>query len=222
MPAITNEQIGENVTNLRESSGMSMDKLANAMRARGHKWTRITVFNVEHGERMLKLQEAFDLLDALGVDQESGMRIITSENEGKRRVRSEIRNLHDGLDGLRDAISAIQVSRLMLQSFLLKQDSDASDSSEETAYGLHLTHETEEACTEMHVKDLLRYTEPEQIVRVVSDLLNVPPMGWLGEEGRAIKLWGGSEENPAKLIVLDELWGRPYRAEGTDENAVNH
>ncbi len=209
--------------NLREHSGMSMDKLAEAMRTRGHKWTRVTVFNIEHGERMLKVQEAFDLLDSLGIDQESGMRIITSENEGKRRVRAEIREIHEGLDGLRDAIAAIQYGRLMLKAFLPDPDSDDSDSadeSEETAYGIHFMRETEEACKELHVEELLKYTEPEEIVRAVKDLLSVPDVKWIGEEGQSIKLWYGSEETPMELIVSNEWTGEPYRAEGPDESII--
>lgn len=223
MAQLSNEQIGQNVMNLREHSGMSMDKLADAMRARGHKWTRVTVFNIEHGERMLKVQEAFDLLDAMGIDQESGMRIITSENEGKRRVRAEIREIHEGLDGLRDAIAAIQYGRLMLKAFLPDpdgDDSDSADESEETAYGIQFMRETEEACKELHAEELLRYTEPEEIVRVVKDLLSVPDVKWIGEEGRSIKLWSGSEEMPLELIVSDEWNGETYRAEGPDESII--
>lgn len=223
MAQLSNEQIGQNVMNLRESSGMSMDKLADAMREHGHKWTRVTVFNIEHGERMLKLQEAFDLLDALGIDQKSGMQVITSESEGKRRVHDAIRNLHNGLDDLRDAIAAIQYSRynLSMDLFYL-DDSNSTEQSKDNAYGNHLRRETEEACKEMHVEDLLKYTSPEEIVRAVKDLLSVPPARWNGEEGESIKLWYGSEETPMELIVSDEWTGQPYRAEGTDENAVNH
>ena len=80
--------------------------------------------------------------------------------------------------------------------------------------------ETEEACKELHAEELLRYTEPEEIVRVVKDLLSVPDVKWIGEEGRSIKLWSGSEEMPLELIVSDEWNGETYRAEGPDESII--
>lgn len=228
MTALTNEQIGQNVALLRETSGMSMDDLASAMRSRGHKWTRITVFNVEHGERMLKVQEAVDLLDSLGISTDSGMRIITSENEGTRRVRAQIRRLHEGLDDLRDSIVKIQNSRVMLRAFLPADDDDDSSSSEEneeSSYGIQLMFETEEACDKLHVAELLQYTDPDEILRVVRDLLSFPPVKWITEKGRATRIMYGSPEKPLKLRVASvdvlseyDLTGEPYRVDDSDEN----
>ncbi|MEV4689448.1 helix-turn-helix domain-containing protein [Microbacterium sp. LWH3-1.2] len=57
----TDEQIGTNLTRIR--NGMSQKDLAEAMRARGFKWSQATVWSVEKGERPLRLTEA----EGLGV-----------------------------------------------------------------------------------------------------------------------------------------------------------
>lgn len=221
MAKLSNEQIGKNVMILRESAGVSMDKLAEAMRARGHKWTRVTVFNIEHGERMLKVQEAFDLLDSLGMDQKYGMRVITSESDVRRDIRNAITNIHNGLEGLRDAIAAIQSSRADLQLHLRgPYDSGTDEQNKWAALGTHLKQESVEVCKEMDVEDLLKYTSPEEIVRAVKDLLSVPPLKWNGEEGESIQLMSGSDEAPMELIVADAWTGQPYRATDSDENII--
>lgn len=58
--------IGENVVTLRGE--MSQKALGDAMRERGHKWSQATVWAVEKGDRPLKLTEAKDLCDVLGVN----------------------------------------------------------------------------------------------------------------------------------------------------------
>jgi hypothetical protein len=62
---INDKQIGQNVARAR--GDMSQKELALAMRARGHKWSQATVWNVERGERPLRLSEASALSDILRV-----------------------------------------------------------------------------------------------------------------------------------------------------------
>lgn len=57
--------IGENLVAMRGE--MSQKALADAMRDKGHKWSQSTVWAVEKGDRPLKLTEAHDLEDLLGV-----------------------------------------------------------------------------------------------------------------------------------------------------------
>lgn len=47
-----------------------MDEVASRMRDRGHKWSRTTVYSIEHGARNLQLTEAYDFLEAVGMDPE--------------------------------------------------------------------------------------------------------------------------------------------------------
>lgn len=60
---IDDNQIGQNIARLR--GAMSQKDLALAMRDRGHKWSQATVWNVERGERPLRLSEATALVDVL-------------------------------------------------------------------------------------------------------------------------------------------------------------
>lgn len=57
--------IGQNLAALRGE--MSQKALADEMRERGHKWSQATVWSVEKGDRPLKLTEAHDLEQILGV-----------------------------------------------------------------------------------------------------------------------------------------------------------
>lgn len=62
---IEDKQIGQNLARLR--GAMSQKDLAVAMRKRGHKWAQATVWNVERGERPLRLSEATAIADVLGL-----------------------------------------------------------------------------------------------------------------------------------------------------------
>ncbi len=60
------EIIGRNLARLRDS--VSQTDLASRMRTRGHKWTQPTVVSIEKGERPLRVSEAMDVSEILGVD----------------------------------------------------------------------------------------------------------------------------------------------------------
>jgi transcriptional regulator with XRE-family HTH domain len=64
-PKITDEQIGRRMRVLR--GDRSQRDLASAMKARGWPWSQTTVWQAEAGQRPLKLAEAVDLADELGV-----------------------------------------------------------------------------------------------------------------------------------------------------------
>jgi hypothetical protein len=46
---------------------MTQQALANEMRERGHKWSQATVWSVEKGERPIRLTEAVDVAEILGL-----------------------------------------------------------------------------------------------------------------------------------------------------------
>ncbi|MGO5364235.1 MULTISPECIES: helix-turn-helix domain-containing protein [unclassified Bifidobacterium] len=73
----TDEQIiGENVKRLRH--GTSQEELAGRMRTAGFPWMKMTVYNIEKGERQLKLSEAKTLLDILGYEPTRDMNLLFS------------------------------------------------------------------------------------------------------------------------------------------------
>lgn len=59
---------GDNVRRLREERGCSLEQLVSAMKDLGYNWTKTTLYKIEHGERRLLLNEAVDMLTALGLD----------------------------------------------------------------------------------------------------------------------------------------------------------
>lgn len=58
------EIIGRNLSMLR--GDMSQEELAGRMRDAGYSWTKMTVYNIERGDRQLRLAEAVDVLRCLG------------------------------------------------------------------------------------------------------------------------------------------------------------
>lgn len=70
--------IGSNLVRLRE--GRSQKDIADAMRARGWKWSQATVSSVEQGDRPLRLAEASDLALVLNKPL---WRLLTDEPEAK-------------------------------------------------------------------------------------------------------------------------------------------
>lgn len=71
-----------------------MDDLASQMRQMGHKWSRTTVYSIEHGEQRLQL-EAADLVHCLGLDPVEGLLALLSDpsEPDKDRALSEKRLL---------------------------------------------------------------------------------------------------------------------------------
>jgi len=59
------KQVGSNIVRFRAKH--SQQSVADAMRERGWKWSQATVWGVEKGERPLRLAEATDLAEVLGI-----------------------------------------------------------------------------------------------------------------------------------------------------------
>ena len=62
------KKIGANVAQARANKKISQQDLADEMRSRGWKWSQSTVWSIEKGERPLRLAEAEDLHEALGLN----------------------------------------------------------------------------------------------------------------------------------------------------------
>ncbi|QSZ49590.1 hypothetical protein [Arthrobacter sp. D5-1] len=66
--SVRDEQIGQNIVRLRGER--SQQWVADRMREKGWKWAQATVWNVEKGERPLRLAEAEGLADILAISVE--------------------------------------------------------------------------------------------------------------------------------------------------------
>jgi len=103
----TDELIGQNLQKARDS--VSQTELAQRMRERGHKWTQPTVVAVEKGERPLRMAEAIDAAEILGVDLYDLVRyprVLTFHNELQRLI--------DAHKALLDAAIAYELARVRL------------------------------------------------------------------------------------------------------------
>lgn len=84
------DAVGKNMARLREAANVSMESLAAMMRERGHQWTKITVWKIEHGDRALRFIEAADMLRCLGLNP--------GQSLGKLLVDDETKEIYDLID----------------------------------------------------------------------------------------------------------------------------
>ena len=94
----TDEQIAKNFLRLR--GDRSQKEIASLMQARGWKWSQATVWAIEKAERPIRLAEAVDLEEILGLFPN-----LTQLVESPKRVtiESEIRALSDAEERLEQA-----------------------------------------------------------------------------------------------------------------------
>lgn len=107
MSSIDDKMIGRNVRNLR--GNMTMEMLAAKMRDLGHKWTKITVHNIETGDRQLRMKEAVDLAECVGADAASVVSdLVVSQNAVamNRALTEAVRARRTFLQGSRILLNA--------------------------------------------------------------------------------------------------------------------
>lgn len=83
--------VGANVARLREERGWSLEQLVSAMRDLGYGWNRTTLFNIEHNMRRLQFQEAYDLLECLGLDPMKDMALLCRVDDAPVSVLADER-----------------------------------------------------------------------------------------------------------------------------------
>ena len=117
---LSDSQVGARANILRTERGRTMDDLASQMRQMGHKWSRTTVYSIEHGERRLQLSEAAGLVHCLGLDPLEGLLALLSDPSepdkvralSEKRLREKMRNLELAWDEfIQDADRNAQVFR---------------------------------------------------------------------------------------------------------------
>lgn len=94
-----------------------MDLLAAKMRDLGHKWTKTTVFNIEHGKRQMRLGEAADVLLCIGLDPGDSignLLIAPEEKRWSQTINLTILRQADFLSGFEDYSKRIDELKQML------------------------------------------------------------------------------------------------------------
>lgn len=83
------ETFGANLRTLRERNEMSQPELARRMVERGWPWHQSTVYRTESGRQPLKLGEAVDLAQILGVSMDRLAGIAPDISEEAREARRQ-------------------------------------------------------------------------------------------------------------------------------------
>lgn len=87
------KEVGESVKRRRESSLMSQQDLAAAMRQRGYKWSQATVWSVEAGERPLRYTESLELGEICGFGSDNMDRFQEGFQRGLELSRQAIERI---------------------------------------------------------------------------------------------------------------------------------
>ena len=167
-------RIGSNLARLRNDAKVSLDSAAYEMRKRGYKWTKMTIHNIEHGNRPIKSAEMYDYLDCLGYTPEKTMQELfqsDTETAARREFENAKTALFDLITQWNTFCNAIHGCRELLDSEAAREEII-----EQTISNLHdgldaLSTQAQAFCTCTEVANLqpvddidsyLR-TEPEQL-----------------------------------------------------------
>lgn len=121
MPNETDIQIGKNLTELR--GDVSMDLLAAKMRDKGNAWNKSTISKIEHGERQLRLAEAVDVIECLGLSVHDNLpRLVSSGIDN--RFNQEIVASKNLIEDIFDSCVALVFHIRWLDTELMKDDND--------------------------------------------------------------------------------------------------
>lgn len=123
------QRIGSNLARLRATAQLSLDDAAYAMRKRGYKWTKMTVHNIEHGERQIRGAEIYDYLDSLGFPPETTVQELyrsDAEVATKRALENAKTALYDFMTQWNVLCDAICDCQKLLDSQAIEIEMDAS------------------------------------------------------------------------------------------------
>ncbi|MBT1177598.1 helix-turn-helix transcriptional regulator [Bifidobacterium callimiconis] len=109
-----NVQIGKNLERLRRN--VSRDVLAAKMCDKGYRWSRATVFNIETGERALKLQEAIDVLDCLGLGVGYLPTLVQSKADDE--ALRKLDDLELSIERMKTAVIDLETCRGQIEEYL--------------------------------------------------------------------------------------------------------
>jgi len=137
------EEIGRNVAQRR--GNRSQQEIADAMRLRGWKWSQATVWSVEKGERPLRLAEASDLAELLGVRADS-----FTENRYQSSVTSAFLSALSAEERLQAAMEEYLLAQRVLAA-IAGEESEQTALSEDVAEGVRAQLETSIEVVARHV-----------------------------------------------------------------------
>lgn len=109
-----NRDIGANLAKMRGRT--TQDQLARMMQQRGYSWTKMTVYNIERGERPIRLNEAVDVLKCLNVDAGDGLKALI-RNEVDATITDTINSLQTAVSDARGICISIRQLRNSLKSW---------------------------------------------------------------------------------------------------------
>lgn len=109
-----NRDIGANLVKMRGKT--TQEQLAHMMQQRGYSWTKMTVYNIERGERPIRLNEAVDVLKCLNIDAGDGLKALI-RNDVDAKITDLVHNLRTAVEDARGTCISVRQLRRSLQSW---------------------------------------------------------------------------------------------------------
>lgn len=150
------EIIGRNLSMLRGE--VSQEELANRMRDAGYSWTKMTVYNIERGERQMRLAEAVDVLRCLGRNPMSdiGKLLVDDSTAHVLDLSSQLLNKNNDIIMAVADLGRLRIELARQYVLFTKNTNDE----EKQTYGDLLRK---------MVTDYLRLTSPKELSNIVSE-----------------------------------------------------
>lgn len=163
--------IGRNLSMLRGE--ISQEELANRMRDAGHSWTKMTVYNIERGERQLRLAEAVDVLSCLGRNPATDIGKLLVDNSTAQVVDLCGKLLNKGNTIIR-AMSDLSQLRIELARRYVLYTKNANDEEKQT-YDDYVRRMVANCLLLTSSKELYRRVSESQqkaLTEAMSDIVN--------------------------------------------------
>ncbi|MFR0556063.1 helix-turn-helix transcriptional regulator [Pseudoscardovia radai] len=173
-------EIGLMVAIARQERSLSQDQLADRMRELGHNWTRQTVWGVEKGTRAIRLPEAYDLEDILGISffDKADSADRSRDKLFKAKRENEVKNTLDRIQTAYDEAYALGRS-LILTALRISDGADGELAAYLSGLGEGLSRLYSDAPEFLHGKDA-----GEEFIRLVRDRITSDP-ATTASDGRA-------------------------------------
>lgn len=123
--------VGENFRKIRTGALWSMPDLAEEMKKRGHNWTKASVWKIETGDRRIKVDEAIDAFNIMGLDIPDAFARLAELSSVERRSRKACDSAIGVVEQMLSEKSQLEIALAEMDMILRANDPGRIDAEDE-------------------------------------------------------------------------------------------